>query len=490
MSAGERYAIIVGAVLLAAGLTTLFIASKLQRVISAPILQLATVADRVASGRDYTLRAVKRGNDEVGRLIDGLNEMLTQIQARDLELAAARDNLERRVEQRTAELQQEVIDRKQAEVALAYERDLLRSLMDNAPDLVYFKDLKSSFIQGSKALGDYLGVRPEDLVGKNDFAFFSEQNARDALADEEKIIRSGQPLIGQIEKRTSQNGTTWWMLTTKMPLRDRAGQIVGTFGISKDITELKRTEGRLEEMHKQLLETSRKAGMAEVATGVLHNVGNVLNSINVSASLVSEQIGQSQVARLTRLVALLHEHETDLSSFLTVDPKGKQVLGYLDKLAEQFATEQKTIENELESLRKNVMHVKDIVAMQQSYGRVSGVAETRPAGRADRRRRAHERRRLGSPRHRRRPRIRGQSDHDPRKTQGAADHGQFDPQCETRLRRFRPAGQTNAAAHHRRRGHGQNRRDRQWRRDLARKPDTDFRPWFHHAQERPRLRFA
>jgi len=143
-----------------------------------------------------------------------------------------------------------------------------------------------------------------------------------------------------------------------------------------DITERKRSEAEMEQMHKQLLETSRQAGMAEVATSVLHNVGNVLNSVNVSSTLVSNQVRKSKVANLSKVVALLNEHATDIGTFLTSDPKGKQLPGYLGQLTEYLVSEQKTILDELTLLHQNIEHIKDIVVMQQSYARISGIVET------------------------------------------------------------------------------------------------------------------
>jgi signal transduction histidine kinase len=161
-----------------------------------------------------------------------------------------------------------------------------------------------------------------------------------------------------------------------MPLRNKDGAIIGTFGISKDITVIKETEAKLAVLHKQLLETSRQAGMAEIATNVLHNIGNVLNSVNVSASLVTDGVKKSKAASLVKVVALLREHEQDLGSFFTSDPRGKQLSAYLSQLSEHFLVDQQAMLKELDLLRGNIDHIKEIVAMQQSYARISGLKET------------------------------------------------------------------------------------------------------------------
>jgi signal transduction histidine kinase len=118
--------------------------------------------------------------------------------------------------------------------------------------------------------------------------------------------------------------------------------------------------------------------MAEVATGVLHNVGNVLNSVNVSTTLVGDKVKASKVTSLAKAATLLREHQGDLGAFLTQDPKGKQLPGFLITLATHLEAERAELLGELDALRQNVDHIKDIVAMQQNYARVSGVLETLP----------------------------------------------------------------------------------------------------------------
>jgi C4-dicarboxylate-specific signal transduction histidine kinase len=150
---------------------------------------------------------------------------------------------------------------------------------------------------------------------------------------------------------------------------------MGMLGTTQDITERRLAEEELAKMHKNLLEVSRRAGMAEVATGVLHNVGNVLNSVNVSAMLISDRLSKSRVAHLSNVSATLKENAADLGRFLTSNPKGRKLPGFIESLAERLTAEQKEVLTEVEGLAKNIAHIKEIVAMQQNYAKISGVIE-------------------------------------------------------------------------------------------------------------------
>jgi signal transduction histidine kinase len=132
---------------------------------------------------------------------------------------------------------------------------------------------------------------------------------------------------------------------------------------------------QLAEAQQGLIALSRQAGMAEVAAGVLHNVGNVLNSVNVSATLVANKIRESRITNLVALSALLEEHSGNLSDFLSSDPKGQRVLPYLAKLTGCLREEHQMMLQEVDSLTRHIDHIKEIVAAQQNYGKVFGLIE-------------------------------------------------------------------------------------------------------------------
>ena len=145
------------------------------------------------------------------------------------------------------------IDRHRGQLAHGYEGILLQTLMDNIPDSIYFKDVRSRFLMISRALAKKHGLTdPQQAVGKTDADFFTQPHAQQALADEQKILRTGHPIEDLEEAETWPDGSVTWALTTKMPLRNQSGRVVGTFGISRDITKRKRAEGALAERTQQL----------------------------------------------------------------------------------------------------------------------------------------------------------------------------------------------------------------------------------------------
>lgn len=148
-----------------------------------------------------------------------------------------------------------------------------------------------------------------------------------------------------------------------------------TAQLQNEIEERKRMELEVERIHRQLLDASHQAGQAEVATSVLHNVGNVLNSVNVSTTLMAQRINGSRIGYLTKVTELLHERQTDLPRFLTEDVRGRQLVPYLEQLALHLRKEQEDLLAEVKSLAENVEHIRRIVVMQQSYAKVAGVTE-------------------------------------------------------------------------------------------------------------------
>jgi diguanylate cyclase (GGDEF)-like protein/PAS domain S-box-containing protein len=145
---------------------------------------------------------------------------------------------------------------------------LLHTFLETTPDHVYFKDSNSKFTEISRSLAEWMGLKePADAVGKSDFDFFDHEHAQQAFDDEMEIIRTGQPLVDVEERETWEDGTETWVATTKLPLRDEDGQIIGTFGLSRDITARKSAE--LEVKRNQERMASIIATQRDVATANL-----------------------------------------------------------------------------------------------------------------------------------------------------------------------------------------------------------------------------
>jgi signal transduction histidine kinase len=169
----------------------------------------------------------------------------------------------------------------------------------------------------------------------------------------------------------------WWTLKHTLTL---AGVFAVGIGIATGWIVLLRGQVKaqtdvIRKNHRELLDVSRQAGMAEVATSVLHNVGNVLTSVTVSSTLIGEKIKSSKAESLTKVVNLLRQHEGDLGEFLTSDAKGKRLVEFLQQLAGHLVNEQEDLHHEANHLQKNIEHIREIVSMQQKYAKIVAVEE-------------------------------------------------------------------------------------------------------------------
>jgi PAS domain S-box-containing protein len=266
---------------------------------------------------------------------------------------------------------------KLTEDELEKEHSLLRTIINSSPDAIYIKDVRGCKRLVNQAELNFMGCTNEaEAVGKTDFEIYPKDLATQYFADDQKVMQSGQPLINREEKIVSPNGKVRWVLSSKIPLRDAAGKVIGLVGMTRDITAMKEAELKLDQVHRQLLDASWQAGMAQVAIFVLHNVGNVLNSTNVSASLIAHKIRNSKAVNMSKAVALLRAHQNDLGNYFVSDAKGRQLPEYLAKLSEHLALEREEILAEIGSLINNLGHIEEIIAVQQRYAKAHGVAES------------------------------------------------------------------------------------------------------------------
>jgi len=292
----------------------------------------------------------------------GYRWKLRQLRSRQQKLQAENDLLETKVTRRTDQLANSV--------------SLLKATLDSTADGIISFQLSSRSISYNQQFAEMwrIPLASVDRADEAELRIFAASQVKDpakfAVLTERILAEPDRELFDVIELKDDR---TFECYSKPQHI---AGKTVGVVVNFRDITRRKQAEAQLAETHRQLVDASRQAGMAEVATGVLHNVGNVLNSVNVSATLVVEQVRHSNLANVSKLAALFGEHEADLPVFLTQDPRGRMIPGLLAMLKDSLAEEQAALLKELDHLRKKIEHIKDIVSIQQSYGRSAGVIET------------------------------------------------------------------------------------------------------------------
>ena len=290
------------------------------------------------------------------------------------ELRAAHEALERRVEVRTEELSNTNTNLTAAHHELLVSEQRFRTLCASAPIGIFLTDASGRILYTNPYWQSVANLSLEKSLGEGWLqAVHPDESAR-VHGEWQQTLAEGGEFDGQF--RFGRDGEVRWVHTQLAAIRSDVGEVTGHVGTVENITERKQAEEELHKAQKELVEASRQAGMAEVATAVLHNVGNVLNSVNVTSNCVADALRRSKAGNLARVSALLEEHETDLCTFLTEHPKGRQLPSYLKQLSKHLAREHAEALEGLAGLQKNIDHIKDIVTMQQGFARFSGMTET------------------------------------------------------------------------------------------------------------------
>jgi len=240
---------------------------------------------------------------------------------------------------------EDITERKEREMRAIEEKSLIRTLLETSSDHIYFKDLDSRFIMNSRAHARFMGFEdPSLLVGKTDFDFFTEAHARQAYDDEQAIIRTGVAMKKE-ETNIKPQGPDTWVLTEKMPLRDSGGNIVGTFGISRDITERKLNEERI----KNLLD-EKELILKEVHHRIKNNMSVIHSLLSLQAASVTEPVAAKALkdaeGRIESMM-VLYEMLYQSSEFSTV-PANE----YLDSLIDRMLAN--SVNREFVTVRKNM----------------------------------------------------------------------------------------------------------------------------------------
>ncbi|HVV01737.1 MAG TPA: PAS domain-containing protein [Verrucomicrobiae bacterium] len=339
------YALVVFGVVCASILLALFLSGQLGRRITGPILELARTAQLIGEKKDYSLRAaLPDDRDEVARLTQSFNEMLSRIETQDAALSLSQQKMEALINS---------ID------GIVWERE---------PETFRF-----TFV--SRQAESILGYAPDAWLAEAGLweAKLHPQDAAKTSKAARDFAASGQPYTHEY-RMLAADGRTVWIRESGTVLSEN-GRPVALRGIFQDVTRQKADSEQLDKLNRQLMSTSRLAGMAEVATGVLHNVGNVLNSLSVSATLVADGLRNSKAPNLQRAASMMRGKNGELARYLTEDPKGKLLPDYLATVADQIAGEHARLGTQMASVGTHIEHIKEIVAMQQSYAKVSGVYE-------------------------------------------------------------------------------------------------------------------
>jgi PAS domain S-box-containing protein len=245
------------------------------------------------------------------------------------------------------------IERKRTQQELEHERFLLRTLMDNLPDRIYFKDAQSRFLRNSRAHLQRFGLeRASEAIGKTDFDFFTDEHARQAFEDEQRLMRNGQPMTKE-ERETWPDGSVTWALSTKLPLRDEAGKVVGTFGISRDITDRKRAEEAMRQARDAAEEASRTK--SQFLANMSHELRTPLNSvIGFAGILLKNKTGNLR--------------PTDLNFLDRIQANGKHLLVLINEILDLSKIEARKIELQLAPVALDDL-VRETIAQQEGLVR-------------------------------------------------------------------------------------------------------------------------
>jgi PAS domain S-box-containing protein len=276
--------------------------------------------------------------------------------------------LERRIAERTAELAKSYETIRSSEY-------FYHSLVESLPQIIARKDAEGRFTYANSAFAELVGRPLAEIAGRTDFDFYPSDEANKFRADDLRVMETHQTL--EYENIIEKDGLGRRFLhVKKVPLHDEQGHPLGVQILFWDMTVFREIEEKLKHAQRELIETSRLAGIAEMATGVLHNLGNALNSVNTTVNLTADRVQKSKVTALGKVVQLLEEQHGRLAEFFSADQRGQQLPGYLAQLSEHLLAERSDLLHELEALQQNVDHIKEIVAAQQSFAHVSGITET------------------------------------------------------------------------------------------------------------------
>lgn len=271
------------------------------------------------------------------------------------------------------EMVENTTEYKKEKEALLQSEERFKQVAENAGDWIWEMDAEGLYTYSSPIVEQILGYKPEEIVGKKHFYdFFTPECKEELKKGAFEVFNKKECFKSFINPNIHKNGDIVILETCGSPLINNKGNLCGYRGIDRDITERKKWEKQLQQTQEELIEASRRAGMSEVAADILHNVGNVLNSINVTTTLIKKTLSNSEIPNLKIVTDMLQGQLGNLDKFLSDDPKGKHIPSYLNEVVKHLTYEQEEIIGKLKTLIEDINHIKTIIYMQQEYTKVSG----------------------------------------------------------------------------------------------------------------------
>jgi PAS domain S-box-containing protein len=255
--------------------------------------------------------------------------------------------------------------------SLVIDPPTLRRLLEQAPGYIIVFDLDLRIHYMNRVAP---GFRMEEAIGSELKDYLPPEELERLMPVFEGIRQHGRPSV--IETPVEHNdGTRHWYVSRAAALRDQHGTIIGYVLMADDITAQKRVEQELQKTQGRLSDVSQRAGMVEMATGVLHNVGNVLNSVNVSAATLRQELSSAHIDMLARTVKLCEEQGEKLPEFLTHDPRGQRVMALLARVTQQLVNERQRLRAEVQRMVEHVSIIRSTVEVQQSVAKSGALLE-------------------------------------------------------------------------------------------------------------------
>jgi len=292
-----------------------------------------------------------------------------RIEAHVEQYIAEKPDLARRMQSYTIP---DFFSRKRLEEDLRRSEAQYRGICEASADAILILDTEGNIADVNPAACALYGHSRDEMLGRSATTII-HPDYHDILAQFERLHTAAGCFHAESVDRRSDGTLIDVEVHATSFHYERAPHLLA---IVRDITQRREAESELATANKQLVEASHRAGMAEAGTNVLHNVGNVLNSVNVSAELIADRLRKSEIGDLARASDLMQAHSDDLASFLTHDDRGRHLPDFLRLISGQLAKEHASLMAEVQSLTSKVEHIKNIVSMQQSHASAGGISET------------------------------------------------------------------------------------------------------------------